>query len=134
MPGEVRVTYNGTLEPAEVRTTFASHDLFLFPTLGENFGHVIAESLSASCPVLCSDQTPWTEVLESGGGIVLRSAAVAEMTAAMQSVINMSDGGRNRMRSRAGDAYLEWHHRASNENILDRMAMSRRSPYVSECL
>jgi glycosyltransferase involved in cell wall biosynthesis len=42
-----------------VPDTFARHDLFVLPTRGENFGHVIFESVAAGTPVLLSDQTPW---------------------------------------------------------------------------
>jgi glycosyltransferase involved in cell wall biosynthesis len=35
------------------------HDLFILPTLGENYGHVIVEAWAAGVPVLLSDQTPW---------------------------------------------------------------------------
>lgn len=35
------------------------YDLFVFPTLGENFGHVVIESLSAGTPVFMSNTTPW---------------------------------------------------------------------------
>jgi glycosyltransferase involved in cell wall biosynthesis len=38
---------------------FRQYDLFVFPTRGENFGHVIIESLSVGTPVLLSDRTPW---------------------------------------------------------------------------
>ena len=37
--------------------------MFFLPTLGENFGHVIAES-----PVLISDQTPWRNLKNHGVG------------------------------------------------------------------
>ena len=42
--------------------------MFFFPTLGENFGHVIHESLAAGTPVLISDQTPWVGLSEKGAG------------------------------------------------------------------
>ena len=29
------------------------------PSEGENFGHAILEALSAGCPVIISDMTPW---------------------------------------------------------------------------
>ena len=45
---------------------FLKNDLFVFPTLGENFGHVIFESLEASTPVLVSDQTPWKSNYKRG--------------------------------------------------------------------
>ena len=71
------MTYHGELQPDAVVTTFARYDAFAFPTLGENFGHVIAESLSAGCAVICSDQTPWTPVLLAGGGTVVDAARSA---------------------------------------------------------
>ncbi len=46
----------------------SGHDLFFLPTLGENFGHVIYEALSAGLPVLLSDQTPWGQVNAQGAG------------------------------------------------------------------
>jgi glycosyltransferase involved in cell wall biosynthesis len=68
LPPNVRVKYMGMVEHERVREVFADHDLFLFPTLGENFGHVICEALSAACPVLISDQTPWRDLQEKGVG------------------------------------------------------------------
>ena len=44
------------------------HHIFLFPTLGENYGHVIQETLSAGCVALISDQTPWQDLEASGVG------------------------------------------------------------------
>ena len=62
------VEYKGLIDHEEVIDTFSDYDAFLFPTLSENYGHVIAESLSAGCPVIISDQTPWTPVNEKGAG------------------------------------------------------------------
>lgn len=71
LPPNVYVSYLGELPPSEVAVAFSRAHLFVFPTLGENYGHVIAEALSAWTPVLLSDQTPWRETF--GGGIsVLR--------------------------------------------------------------
>lgn len=60
LPPNVRVDFAGALEADEVSAAFARHDLFAFPTHGENFGHVIFEALRVGTPVLLSDQTPWT--------------------------------------------------------------------------
>jgi glycosyltransferase involved in cell wall biosynthesis len=68
LPPNVRVKYMGMVEHEKVGEVFAEHDLFLFPTLGENYGHVICEALSAGCPVLISDQTPWRHLQEEGAG------------------------------------------------------------------
>lgn len=68
LPLNVKVVYGGVVHPHDVQRTMAGHDLFFFPTRGENYGHVIHEALSAGLPVLISDQTPWSEVVERGVG------------------------------------------------------------------
>ncbi len=59
LPRNVAAEYRGPVTPEQVPDTFARHDLFVLPTRGENFGHVIFESVAAGTPVLLSDQTPW---------------------------------------------------------------------------
>jgi glycosyltransferase involved in cell wall biosynthesis len=73
LPANVVFTYCGILQPLEVTRTLATYDLFLFPTLGENYGHVIAEALCAGLPILISDTTPWRnlEQLKLGWDIPL---------------------------------------------------------------
>lgn len=68
MPPHITVTYCGSVIPADIPDTFAQYDLFFFPTRGENYGHVIAESLSVGTPVLISDQTPWRNLEADGLG------------------------------------------------------------------
>ena len=57
---------------------FSSYDVFLFPTFGENYGHVIAEALMAGCVVITSDQTPWGELnlFDSGWDIPLKDKEI----------------------------------------------------------
>lgn len=55
----VNVTYCGSSKPESVTSIFSAHDVFAFPTQGENFGHVIYEALSAGTSVIVSDKTPW---------------------------------------------------------------------------
>jgi glycosyltransferase involved in cell wall biosynthesis len=59
LPAWVSVVIHKAIAHEEVHERFAAADLFAFPTLGESFGHVIGESLSAGTPVLVSDRTPW---------------------------------------------------------------------------
>ena len=59
LPANVRASYKGAVMPEDVPQAFSKHDLFVFPSRGENFGHVVLESLSAGTPVLVSDRTPW---------------------------------------------------------------------------
>lgn len=68
LPSNVQVEYLGEVEHSRVSRLFSGYDLFLLPTLGENFGHVICEALGAGCPVLISDRTPWRKLSEAGAG------------------------------------------------------------------
>ena len=68
LPDHIKVEHKGSLSPDEVVQTLSSYDLFFLPTLGENYGHVIAEALCAGLPILISDQTPWRDLEKIGIG------------------------------------------------------------------
>ena len=68
LPDNIKVDIYGPVDPFSVRTMLAKHDLFLLPTKGENYGHVIYEALSVGLPVLISDQTPWKDLRENNVG------------------------------------------------------------------
>ena len=63
--------YHGALPHDAVVATLSAFDLLLFPTRGENYGHVVLESLLAGCPVAISDQTPWTDLERAQAGWVM---------------------------------------------------------------
>ena len=58
-------------ESEEVIQLFSKYDVFLFPTRGENFGHVIFESLAGGCIPIISDQTPWKDLERNNCGKVI---------------------------------------------------------------
>lgn len=68
LPSNIKVTYKGSIGPSEVPGMLSKYDLFFFPTLGENYGHVIAESLSVGTPLLISNTTPWINLDYHGIG------------------------------------------------------------------
>ncbi|CAD7847427.1 MAG: hypothetical protein [Olavius algarvensis Delta 4 endosymbiont] len=68
LPTNVRVNYFGRVEANLVVHIFSHYNLFLFPTGGEAYGHVIAECLTAGTPVLLSTDTPWRNLEENGFG------------------------------------------------------------------
>jgi glycosyltransferase involved in cell wall biosynthesis len=72
MPNNVTVQYHGVVEHHRVASILADYDLLLLPTRGENYGHVIYETLAAGTPALISDQTPWRDLDEVGVGWVRR--------------------------------------------------------------
>ena len=71
LPSNVTWEYKGEAAPEKVVEIFSGYDFFLFPTLGENYGHVIYESLAGGCIPIISDQTPWLDLEEKQAGYVL---------------------------------------------------------------
>lgn len=70
LPSNIKWSYKGNVESEHVVSILKKHHVFLFPTLGENYGHVIQEALSAACPVILSDQTPWSDLEEREIGFI----------------------------------------------------------------
>lgn len=68
LPENITVVYKGAIRHYEVESAFLNNHFLLFPTLNENFGHAIMESLSAGCPVIISDKTPWVNLEEKRVG------------------------------------------------------------------
>lgn len=68
---DVKAEYKGVAKPNELDEILIKYDFFLFPTLHENFGHVISESLLRGTPVICSDQTYWRNLEKQKAGFDL---------------------------------------------------------------
>ena len=71
LPSNISWDYKGECNSDNVIDTLSNYDVFLFPTLGENFGHVISEALIAGCLPIISDQTPWLDLEECKCGNVI---------------------------------------------------------------
>ena len=91
LPGNVHVEFRSLVEHSAVARIFSAHHLFLFPTLGENYGHVICEAMSAGCPVLISDRTPWRDLEQSNAGWDLPLDRPELFRAAIQKCVAMTD-------------------------------------------
>jgi len=94
LPEHVDVRMVGAVAPDEVEAHLRASHLFALLTRGENFGHAIGEALRAGCPVLISDQTPWSDVVDAGAGVVMDLAGCASpeaVGAAVQAFADMDD-------------------------------------------
>ena len=88
-PADVSIRYRGTVPRDAVVGVLAEYHVLLLPSAGENFGHVIAEALSAGCIVCISDRTPWRDLAEHGAGWDLPLAYPEQFTAALQTCVDM---------------------------------------------
>lgn len=91
LPAHITVNYRGTVAPEDVVQVMSQYDLFFFPTLGENFGHVILEALLAGCPVLISDQTPWRQLKKRRAGVELSLDRPEEFVDTLEKFAAMND-------------------------------------------
>lgn len=101
LPAHVRVELLGQQTPAEAMAVLQKSHLHLFPTRGENFGHVIVESLAAGCPVLLSDRTPWRDLEAEGVGWDIPLDRPEAFEAALQTVLALDDEGWRALSNRA---------------------------------
>lgn len=62
MGPRVNCKYKGPIPSSQSIEILSNYDLFVQPSLSENFGYSIVEALAAGTPVLISDRTPWNEV------------------------------------------------------------------------
>jgi glycosyltransferase involved in cell wall biosynthesis len=116
LPDNICVNYKGLIAHDEVARAFAEHHLFLFPTLGENFGHVIIESLVAGCPVLLSDQTPWRNLAQEGVGWDLPLDHPEMFQQVLQKCVDMGEEEFRQLSQRANAYGVE---RSNDEEVLD---------------
>lgn len=71
LPANVTVTYKGELPFYEVQHSICRYNFLFLPTLNENFGHSIVESLLCGCPAIISDQTPWNDLEANNAGYAI---------------------------------------------------------------
>lgn len=91
LPKNIDVTYHGDIPHHQVAQYFGEHHLLLLPTRGENFGHVIIESLMAGCPALISDQTPWKDLKDQEVGWTLPLDDLDAYRRIIHKMVDMAD-------------------------------------------
>jgi len=90
-PHHVRINYLGSVPHENLHQELMKYDMMLMPTLGENFGHSIIESLATGLPVVISDKTPWRSLKEKNIGFDLSLDHQSAFVQVINSYIQMSD-------------------------------------------
>lgn len=89
LPANIQWTYKGMADSEQVINIFSDYDVFLFPTQGENYGHVIFESLAGGCIPVISDQTSWGEIETEKCGRVISLSNFNEFVSEIQKLAEM---------------------------------------------
>ncbi len=69
LPSHIHKEWIKELPHAETLALQGETDLMVLPSLGENFGHAIFESLAHATPVIIGNNTPWKGIEEKKAGI-----------------------------------------------------------------
>lgn len=90
-PDNVIVTYCGRLDMNHARQCYYGYHGLIFPTLSENYGHVIVESMIAGCPVIITrGTTPWDDA-DNQAGYVVNLHDIDALTRAIERIIAMDE-------------------------------------------
>jgi glycosyltransferase involved in cell wall biosynthesis len=90
-PPNVIVNYKGDLSFEKVQPAINDYHFLFLPTLNENFGHSIYESLISACPVIISDTTPWNGINEAGCGYAIPLKEKKHFEKMIKAAVNMDN-------------------------------------------
>ncbi len=91
LPSNIHAAYKGNINSEQVVETLEQEHVFLFTTIGENYSHVVHEALSAGCPCVISDQTPWQDLDKNCAGHVLPLNDNSRFVKAIESYAEMAE-------------------------------------------
>lgn len=67
------IKFLGEIRAMQKEKVMSSADLLILPTYSENYGIVVAESLSRGVPVMTTRNTPWYDIEEFGAGYIVKT-------------------------------------------------------------
>ena len=121
LPSHIKVIYHGSIPSSAVPSAIYKNDLFFLPTLGENYGHVIAESLAVGTPVLISDQTPWRDLINKKLGFDIPLKEKENFIDAINGIAKKTKEERQELRQQTHSAIQK--HWSENNDAMDNIAM-----------
>ncbi|WP_249030545.1 glycosyltransferase family 4 protein [Tannockella kyphosi] len=115
LPVNISYEYKGNVNSEEVVKTLSNFHIFLFPTLGENYGHVIQEAFSAGCACILSDQTPWQNLEAHQVGFVYPVEDIINFAKSVDYYADMKQEEYNRVANKV----VEYAIANSNEKVIN---------------
>lgn len=93
------IKWEGAIADGDKWALYRSADLFVLPTLAENFGLVVAEALASGVPVVTTTAAPWSGLVDHRCGWWVEPEAEA-LVRAMRDAVALSAEERARMGER----------------------------------
>ncbi len=113
LPPHISVFYKGSIDPSDLEKQLSQHHMMFLPTMNENFGHSIVESLMCGCPVIISDQTPWLDLEAHHAGYAIPLARPDKFTEVLEKCLDMTQ-----------EEFSEWS-LAANKYISERINLNQ---------
>jgi len=113
------IRFTGPLFGEDKMRKYRDSDLFVLPTLNENFGNVIAEAMMCECPVITTRNAPWSCLIEDKCGWWI-DLSVDNLVCALMDSMSLTDSERHELG------------RASRKCIIDRYSAesAARKTYI----
>lgn len=93
------VHFIGSITGEEKLRKYQDSNLFILPTLNENFGNVIAEAMMCECPVITTKNAPWGCIDEEKCGWWI-NLSVEDIVTSLTEAMHMSDEERHELGQR----------------------------------
>ena len=108
LPNNIQVALHGGIDHENVVPTLVDHHFFVLPSQSENFGHVFIEAMSAGCPLVISDRTPWRDLQKQGIGWDIPLEDRARWTDVLSGCVEMGQADYVEMSDSARRFAEEW--------------------------
>lgn len=115
----VTVRFLGAVPAESIRSALAAYDVMVFPTAGENFGHVIGEALSVSLPVMLTDTTPWSPTILRGGGVLINGQNARDWAKQIEAYAASGPKAWAARRRSAAESYNTWQSTSGQPHFFD---------------
>ncbi len=107
LPSCVEVKIIGDIPHSELGSLFQQNDILALPSLGENFGHAIFESLAFGLPVIIGNNTPWKDLESKQAGFEIEPSNEAEL---LNRIVFFND--------LSSDVFNDWSLKSQNTAVL----------------
>ena len=91
LPKNIKVKYRGSVDPKKLYNEYPNFNIFLMPSLSENFGYSIFEALSFGLPVIIGKNNPWNDMEKQKIGFNVNPECIKDISEKIQYFINLDE-------------------------------------------
>ncbi len=101
LPDNIKISHKGSINNNLINSILPKYHFLFLPSLGENFGHSIVESLSNAVPVIISDKTPWRNLENTQAGWDINLDKMQDCAKIIQLALDIDNQLYNKMQEKA---------------------------------